>query len=110
MQREFRLKDEDLLDLTHFPIKAAFDMVDHGIFSKVINSVCEGVGFGEEYGACTFPGDLDEYDIANGDSFEGVEFVLYSGDEVIIDYQTLYHYLKKCARVIQKSIQTQLRD
>lgn len=49
-----------------------------------------------------FSGDLDEYDIANGDSFEGVEFVLYSGDEVIINYQTLYHYFKKCARVIQK--------
>nr|WP_255295600.1 ribonuclease toxin immunity protein CdiI [Bacillus cereus] len=38
---------------------------------------------------------MDEYDIANGDSFEGVEFALYSGDEVIIDYQTLYHYFKK---------------
>ncbi|MGE6539681.1 ribonuclease toxin immunity protein CdiI [Bacillus luti] len=95
MQREFRLKDEDLLDLTHFPIQAVFNMVDDERFLEVINSVCEGVGFGEEYGACTFPGDLDEYDIANGDSFEGVEFALYSGDEVIIDYQTLYHYFKK---------------
>ena len=54
MQREFRLKDEDLLDLTHFPIQAVFNMVDDERFLKVINSVCEGVGFGEEYGACTF--------------------------------------------------------
>ena len=47
MQREFRLKDEDLLDLTHFPIQAVFNMVDDERFLKVINSVCEGVGFGE---------------------------------------------------------------
>ena len=57
-----------------------------------------------------FSGDLDEYDIANGDSFEGVEFVLYSGDEVIINYQTLYHYFKKMCEGYSKSIQTQLRD
>ncbi|MGH0426713.1 hypothetical protein [Bacillus pretiosus] len=70
MQREFRLKDEDLLDLIHFPIQAVFNMVDDERFLRV----CEGVGFGEEYGACTFLGDLDKYDIANGDSFEGVKW------------------------------------
>ena len=65
------------------------------------------IGFGERYGACTFPGDLDEFDIANGEGFEGVEFGFNSGEEIVLDYQTFYYYLKRvCANYIRSYPET----
>ncbi|MBC1529079.1 hypothetical protein HCJ07_01760 [Listeria booriae] len=103
MKNETRLKDADLLDSSHYPVQAVFNMISDSRFTKIIGYISEGIGFGEEYGACTFPGDLDEYDIANGEGFDGVEFGLHSGEEIILDYQTLYIYLNKaCENYIEK--------
>ncbi|MBC2178520.1 hypothetical protein HCB27_18115 [Listeria booriae] len=103
MKNETWLKDGDLLDSSHYPVQAVFNMISDSRFTKIIGYISEGIGFGEEYGACTFPGDLDEYDIANGEGFDGVEFGLHSGEEIILDYQTLYIYLNKaCENYIEK--------
>ncbi|MBC1232567.1 ribonuclease toxin immunity protein CdiI [Listeria booriae] len=103
MKNETWLKDADLLDSSHYPVQAVFNMISDSRFTNIIGYISEGIGFGEEYGACTFPEDLDEYDIANGEGFDGVEFGLHSGEEIILDYQTLYIYLNKaCENYIEK--------
>lgn len=103
MKNETWLKDTDLLDSSHYPVQAVFNMISDKRFIKIIGYISDGVGFGEEYGACTFPGDLDEYDIANGEGFEGVEFGLHNGEEIVLDYQTFYIYLKTaCDNYIEK--------
>lgn len=94
MKREYRLTDEELLDKSHFPVKALFDMVSDTRFLKVIEGISQGKGFGENYGACVFWNDLDEYDRQETEKYEGAEFGLNSGEEIIIDYNNLYYYLK----------------
>lgn len=95
MKREFRLKEIDLLKSEHFPVQAIFNMVSDDRFIQVIKSISEGHGFGENYGACVFPDDLDEYEIATRGVLKGVEFGLHNGETVILDYQMLYYYLEK---------------
>jgi hypothetical protein len=94
MEREFRIKDKDLLKDNHFPIQAIFNMVSDERFIKVIEGISQGKGFGENYGACVFEGDLDEYELETNGAFDGAEFGLHSGQEIIIDYKSLEYYLK----------------
>lgn len=95
MKREFRLKDDDMLKENHFPVKAIFNMVNGERLLKVLTGISEGKGFGENYGACVFPDDLDEYEIATNGIFDGVEFGLHNGEEIVIDYKEMLYYLSK---------------
>jgi hypothetical protein len=94
MKRDFRLYEQNMLDKEHFPVQAVFNMVSDERFIQIIEGISEGRGFGENFGACVFPDDLDEYDIATEGIFEGVEFGLHSGEEIVINYETLYKYLQ----------------
>lgn len=89
-----RLNEDELLDKSHLPVLMIMNMIDEKRFLTVIEAISKGNGFGEEYGVCTLPDDLDEFDKANGEELKGVEFGLYNGEEVIIDFQTFYYYLK----------------
>lgn len=89
----FRIEGEELLDKDHFPVKALFDMVGDSRFIEVVEGISKGRGFGENYGACVFWEDLDDYDKENTAQYEGCEFGLHNGEEVIIDYKDLFYYL-----------------
>lgn len=65
------------------------DMLSDDRFIRVLEGISKGRGFGENYGACVFPDDLDEYDLAISGTFDGVEFGLHSGEEILIDYKTM---------------------
>ncbi len=94
MKNKFRIDDKELLSKDHFPVKAIFNMVDNTRFIKVVQGISKGIGFGENYGACVFWNDLDDYDKELTIKYEGAEFGLNDGAEIIIGYQDLYHYLK----------------
>lgn len=89
-----RLNEDELLDKSHLPVLMIMNMISEKRFLTVLEAISQGNGFGEEYGACTLPDDLDEFDKANGEELDGVEFGMYSGEEIVIDFQTFYHYLK----------------
>lgn len=93
MINKFRIEDNELLDKGHFPVKALFDMVSDSRFIEVIEGVSKGMGFGENYGACVFWEDLDDYDKENTPQYEGCEFGLHNGEEVVIGYRELFYYL-----------------
>lgn len=93
LKNKFRIEDEELLDEGHFPVKALFNMVSDSRFIEIAEGISKGTGFGENYGACVFWNDLDDYDKANTLPYEGCEFGLHSGEEVIIGYQDLFYYL-----------------
>ncbi|MBR4831208.1 MAG: hypothetical protein IKZ97_01115 [Butyrivibrio sp.] len=96
-----RLNEEDLLDKSHLPVMMVINMVSEDRFLSVLEGLSAGYGFGEEYGACTLPDDLDDFDRANGEKLHGAEFGLHSGEEITIDFKTLYYYLKiLCERYI----------
>lgn len=102
-----RLNEDELLDKSHLPVLMIMNMIDENRFLTVLEAISKGNGFGEEYGACTLPDDLDEFDKANGEQqLEGVEFGLYNGEEVVIDFQTFYYYLKIiCDKYIKKNFE-----
>lgn len=97
-----RLNEDELLDKSHLPVLMIMNMISEKRFLIVLEAISKGNGFGEDYGVCTFPDDLDEFDKANGEELDGVEFGLYSGGEIVIDFQTFYHYLKIiCAKFLK---------
>ena len=88
-----RLNENELLNKSHLPVLMIMNMIDEKRFLTVLEAISKGNGFGEEYGTCTLPDDLDEFDKANGEELDGVEFGLYNGEEVVIDFKTFYYYL-----------------
>mgnify|MGYP003313536049 CR=1 FL=1 len=91
--KKCRLNEDELLDKSHLPVLLIMNMISETRFLVVLEAISKGNGFGEDYGVCTFPDDLDEFDKANGEELDGVEFGLYSGGEIVIDFKTFYHYL-----------------
>lgn len=101
-----RLNENELLDKSHLPVLMIMNMIDEKRFLTVLEAISKGNGFGEEYGVCTLPDDLDEFDKANGEELDGVEFGLYNGEVVVIDFQTFYYYLKIiCDKYIKKNFE-----
>lgn len=94
MNDDFRIEENELIDQKHYPVKVLFDMVSDDRLKKVILGICNNIGFGENYGACIFWDDLDDYDKTNIKYYEGAEFGLNNGEEVIISYKELFYYLK----------------
>ena len=86
-------KGEYLLDKDHLPIIIINEIRNTG-FRRTLEHLSQGIGFGVNGGTCTFPEDLDEYAIANGEMFDGVHLFFCSGDEIILSYETFYYYLK----------------
>lgn len=101
---DFILSEKDLLKEEHFPVTVIFNdpYIRNDFFKFVVKPISNGHGFGVNYGACVFPNDLDEYDIANGNMFEGVECGLHDDRSVVLDYKTFYYYLKLvCKRYLK---------
>ena len=94
MSRDFRMKDNEMLADTHFPVKAMFDMVADYRFMEVVEALSNNRGFGENYGACNFWNDLDDYDKENTPYYEGAEFGLHNGEDIIIGHKELLYYLE----------------
>ena len=95
MKRLRKLNENDLLNKSHFPVQALFnELYEEEFLDTVVSYISKGHGFGAEYGSCVFPNDLDEYEIATRGTFDGVEFGLHNGEEILLDYDTFYRYLK----------------
>jgi len=82
----------------HFPVYVFFNMISENDFLDIYESFSKGIGRGIEVAVCLFPDNVD----IETDKFDGVEFSLHSGEEVVIDYSTFYFYLNKaCKRYLQ---------
>ena len=103
MKRECRLNDSDMLAEGLFPLQEVFNSIRDKAFIKTIRPLCHGTGFGVEFGACTLPGDLDDYDKVMYGSLYGIEFGLHDGQSVVVDYQIFYYYLKKACEAYVRS-------
>ncbi len=98
MERNPYLKESDLKEKEHFPVYVFFNMISENSFLDVYESFSKGIGRGIEFAVCLFPDDID----IPSEKFDGVEFSLHSGEEVVIDYSTFYFYLNKaCERYLE---------
>ena len=95
MKKILWLTEKDMLSYDHFPIIAIFNLIPNKLFIETISSLCQGIGFGVDYGNCFFYNDLDGYDKMFTEAYDGVRFKLHDGEEVIIDNDTFYYYLQK---------------
>ena len=93
MKSYYRITEDELLAEEHFPVKAIFNMVKDDRFRDIVKGISNNSGFGENYGACVFWNDLDDFDKQNTPFYEGAEFGLHSGEEIIIDSKELLYYL-----------------
>ncbi|MCY0965151.1 ribonuclease toxin immunity protein CdiI [Parathalassolituus penaei] len=59
--------------------KEFFNSINNMFFLRAIGYLIEGVGYGDEYSYCDFPGGLDD----DEEPFEGVRF-RYHDDEVVL--------------------------
>ena len=93
MKKEYRINENELLNEKDFAVKALFDMISDSRLKAVIEGLSLNHGFGENYGACVFWDDLDDFDKENTEYYEGAEFGLYDGTEVVIGYRELLYYI-----------------
>lgn len=95
----------DLINNEHSPVHNLINVCYLlGSFTDAVKYLSTRVGFGIDMGGFSFWNDLDEYDKTLFEKeFNGVLVEL--GDEsIILDYETLYYYLKIAAdRFIQKN-------
>ena len=94
MKKEFRIQESDLLREDHFPVKALFNMVADSRFVETVEALSNNSGFGENYGACNFWNDLDDYDKEHTPFYEGAEFGLHNGEDIIVGYKEILYYLE----------------
>ncbi len=97
------LKEEDLLTKEHIPVAALINEAANSDIIEFVNNLVNGVGSGYNYSNCSFWNDLDEYDQSNTKKFEGLRVSNEAGEEVIISYGDLLHYLETiCARLAEE--------
>ena len=98
MEKNPYIKKMDLQKEEHFPIYIFFNLIKEREFLHVCDNFSKGIGQGIEIAVCLF---LDEAETKT-DKYGSVEFSLYSGEEVIVNYSTFYWYLDKaCQRYVE---------
>lgn len=71
-----------------------FDSLGETNFVRYVDFLTRGIGIGlEGVIGCGFPNDLDEYQISQGEGFDGVQFSYYE-EEVEVDVPTFRKYLR----------------
>ena len=94
MRMENRIKDEDMLRRSDSPAVTVLNMTSDRIFVRSLEAVSKGIGFGVEYGGCSFWEDLDEYERTYIPYFDGVLFGLHDDEETVLSFEEFYYYLK----------------
>lgn len=93
----------DRIDLKRYPqyrdlaaVLAFFDAINDSNFVRVVENLTRGIGAHTEKVHCTFPGDMDEYELVverNGKVPDGIEFSFDWGEEVVVDVPTFRRLL-----------------
>ena len=88
------LKEEDMLDETHFPVIALLNEAANENLIAFLDNLYQGTGSGYNYSDCCFWEELDEYDRERTDKFDGIFVETESGEDLIISYTDMVTYLK----------------
>lgn len=90
-----RLPPSNELRDKFFPVRAYFDAIPDEYYIRFIEHMALGIGSNFNEVTCTFPDDLDD-----DEKFDGVCFsVEVLHEEIVVDYQTFYDFLKEACNV-----------
>lgn len=96
MSKLNRIKLEDKEKVVKIkPLLVFFDSLPDSDFIKYVDLLTQGIGIGiEGVTGCTFPNNLDEYQVVvEGEGFDGVQFT-YFEDSVEVDVPTFRKFLR----------------
>ncbi|MCM1523227.1 MAG: ribonuclease toxin immunity protein CdiI [Ruminococcus sp.] len=93
----FYLTEEDEIRNGHFPVIAVFNMGCNYSILDFFTGLCRCTGWNGDFGGCCFWDELDEYDKAHTEKFDGVLFELDNDENVVISFNELFHYMKIAA-------------
>lgn len=100
---ELILNDGDLADAGHWPVECVLGFYEgrpsgeRASFADHVDALCAGEGYADDEEGCTFWGELDDYDRAREDRFEGECYA--PGGVCKLTYAEFYGYLETaCAR------------
>ena len=90
----WRIEDEEMLRESDFPATDVINMISGSFFVEAMEAVSKGIGFGVDFGGCSFWEDLDEYERTYIPYFDGVLFGLHDDEETVLSFEEFYYYLK----------------
>ena len=94
------VKDEDLLNTDQFPVVALINEAANSDIIDFVANLANGIGSGYNYSNCSFWNDLDEYEQADIQEFDGLLVSNEGGEEVLVPYKDLLYYLETlCSRL-----------
>ena len=94
------LKDEDLLNTDQFPVVALINEAANSDIIDFVANLANGIGSGYNCSNCSFWNDLDEYEQADIQEFDGLLVSNEGGEEVLVPYKDLLYYLETlCSRL-----------
>lgn len=94
MSYTFYLKENDLIEASHFPVTALFNEAANDDLAKFYANLSAGIGSGYNSSVCYFWDELDEYDKANTEHLEGVCIETETNEKVIVSYEQMLAYMK----------------
>ena len=82
----------DIIDGSHIPAVIVINAISGDFLLKVLSLAANQVGFGDDFGGCSFPGELDPWEAPLPPNC--VECVLTDGRTALITFDEYYYYLE----------------
>ncbi len=81
------------------PLAVFFDSLSDEDFVRYVDYLTKSIGIGMDgVTGCTFPNNLDEYQIMQGEGFDGIQFSFYEED-IEVDVPTFRKYLRMACEI-----------
>ena len=91
---EYVLKESDLLKAEHIPFYIVMNGGSDSFFPTEMKCLSQGVGFGNDFGDCSFWEDLDEEEQKKYRRFDGALFCTeVSNKKVILSNREIAYYM-----------------
>ena len=88
------LTEADLLSAKQFPVTALINEAANSDIIEFVENLANGIGSGYNYSSCSFWDDLDEYEQANTQKFDGLWIGNEDGEEVVVSFTDVSYYLE----------------
>jgi hypothetical protein len=94
------LKETDMIAESHFPVIALINEAFNSDPVEFVNNLIHSIGSGYNYASCSFWAELDDYDKASTDKFDGIMVNTEDGGEIVVSISDFVHYIEiACERL-----------
>lgn len=94
----FYLRETDMIENSQFPAIALFNEASNQNIVAFFENLSNGTGGGYNYVSCYFWNELDEYDQAEMNPFQGLCVETDDNEQIILSYQQVLMYMRLTAQ------------